>query len=193
MSYSYKWIYVMAFFTLFSSHSMQPVKEDAGESRTSIISYKMDKMTTYEIESLIQNLKAECNCDVEHLSAIGALILTHDKNDRTYSIGKTKGNLMKHLDDRMNIEDDDDLDWLPIPDDPDDVYDPNLDAESLNMTKGLKNQETKSGTYTLQKKRFAFNEMFQRNASKFAIFYVYKKTHVVFFVFHFVQLYIFTL
>ena len=40
-------------------------------------------------------------------------------------------------------------------------------------------------------KRFALNEMFQRNASKFAIFYMYKKTHVVFFfVFHFVQLYI---
>ena len=38
-------------------------------------------------------------------------------------------------------------------------------------------------------KRFALNKMFQWNASKFAIFYV----HVVFFVFHFVQLYIFTL
>ena len=43
-------------------------------------------------------------------------------------------------------------------------------------------------------KRFARNKIFQRNASKFAIFYVlYKKTHVVFFFFHFVQLYIFTL
>ena len=38
-------------------------------------------------------------------------------------------------------------------------------------------------------KRFALNEMFQRNASKF----MYKKTHVVFFIFHFVQLYIVTL
>ena len=40
-------------------------------------------------------------------------------------------------------------------------------------------------------KRYTLNEMFQQNASKFAI--IYKKTHVVFFVFHFVQLYIFTL
>ena len=45
-------------------------------------------------------------------------------------------------------------------------------------------------------KRFLLNKMFQQNASKFAIFYVYfmyKKPHVVFFVFHFMQLYIFTL
>ena len=40
-------------------------------------------------------------------------------------------------------------------------------------------------------KRFVLNEMFKRNASKFAIFYDYKKTHVVFFVFQFVQLYFF--
>ena len=37
-------------------------------------------------------------------------------------------------------------------------------------------------------KRFVLNEMFQQSASKFAIFYVYKKTYVVFFFFHFVQL-----
>ena len=183
----------MALLTFFSSHSMQQVKEDAGESRTSIISYKKDKMTTYEIESLIQNLKTECNCDVEHLSAIGALILTHDKNDRTDSIAKTKGNLMKHLDDRMNIEDDDDLDWLPIPDDPDDVYDPNLDAESLNMTKGLKNQETKAGTPFRKRGLHSMKCSSETLPNLQYFMYKIKKTHVVFFVFHFVQLYIFTL
>ena len=48
-----------------------------------------------------------------------------------------------------------------------------------------------SGTL-FRNKRFALNEMFQRNASKFAIFYVVYENHVVLFVFHFVQFYIFT-
>ena len=44
---------------------------------------------------LIQKLKDECNCDVENLSAIGSLILTN--------IECEKEDIMKHLDDRMNI------------------------------------------------------------------------------------------
>ena len=53
-------------------------------------------MTPSEVESLIQKLKAECNCDVEHLSDIGALILTN--------IECEKEDIMKHLDDRMNLD-----------------------------------------------------------------------------------------
>ena len=41
-------------------------------------------------------------------------------------------------------------------------------------------------------KRFALNKMFQRNSSKL-LYFMYKKTHLDFFVFHFVRLYIFTL
>ena len=41
--------------------------------------------------------------------------------------------------------------------------------------------------------RFMLDEMFQRNASKFAIFYVgIRKPKVAFSVFHFVLLYVFT-
>ena len=45
---------------------------------------------------LIQKLKDECNCDVENLSAIGSLILTN--------IECEKEDIMKLLDDRMNID-----------------------------------------------------------------------------------------
>ena len=41
-------------------------------------------------------------------------------------------------------------------------------------------------------KRFKLNLMLLRNASKFAIFFVIRKPRLGFFVFHFVQLYIFT-
>ena len=64
--------------------------------RHATISYKNNEVTPSEVESLIQKLKAECNCDVEHLSAIGALILTN--------IECEKEDIMKHLDDRMNID-----------------------------------------------------------------------------------------
>ena len=65
-------------------------------------------MTPSEVESLIQKLKAECNCDVKHLpdigivyndtslSDIGALILTN--------IECEKEDIMKHLDDRMSLD-----------------------------------------------------------------------------------------
>ena len=41
-------------------------------------------------------------------------------------------------------------------------------------------------------KRFALNKMFQRKTLQNLLYFMYKKTHVVFFVFHSVQLYIFT-
>ena len=76
------------------------------DSPTAVISYKKNEVTPSEVESLIQKLKAECNCDVEHLSDIGynetslsdigALILTN--------IECEKEDIMKHLDDRMNID-----------------------------------------------------------------------------------------
>ena len=53
-------------------------------------------MTPSEVEVLIQKLKDECNCDVENLSAIGSLILTN--------IECEKEDIMKLLDDRMNID-----------------------------------------------------------------------------------------
>ena len=65
------------------------------DSPTAVVSYKKNEVTPSEVESLIQKLKAECNCDVEHLSDIGALILTN--------IECEKEDIMKHLDDRMNI------------------------------------------------------------------------------------------
>ena len=51
-----------------------------------------------------------------------------------------------------------------------------------------KSDNTKMDIPLFRNKRFALNEMFQRTASKFPIFYV-KENSRSFFVFHFVQLY----
>jgi len=73
-------------------------------------------MTTSEVEVLIQNLKAECNCEIEHLSAIGALIIGNGNDDKAKRVSgpQLKGeNLMKYLDNRMNF-DYVDMDWIPV-------------------------------------------------------------------------------
>ena len=60
-----------------------------------IISYKKNQVTPSEVEFNIRLFKKLCNCDVEHLSDIGALILTNSKCE--------KEDIMKYLDDRLNL------------------------------------------------------------------------------------------
>ena len=95
---------------------MQLAKGIPEAASSYIVTYKKDKMTTSEVEFLIQNLKAECNCDIEHLSAIGALIIGNGNDDKAKTVSgpQLKGeNLMKYLDNRMNF-DYVDMDWIPV-------------------------------------------------------------------------------
>ena len=55
---------------------MDQVRQEEME-KISIISYRKDKISNEKIQSLFQNLRVECNCNVEHLPNIGAFILTY--------------------------------------------------------------------------------------------------------------------
>lgn len=52
-------------------------------SRTSIVSYKKDSLSDERIKHLKNQLRKDCNCDVRHLSHVGAFILTYRSRSHT--------------------------------------------------------------------------------------------------------------
>ena len=52
-------------------------------SRTSIVSYKKDSLSDKRIKQLKNQLRKDCNCDVQHLPHVGAFILTYRSRSHT--------------------------------------------------------------------------------------------------------------
>ena len=50
-------------------------------ARTTIVSYRKSEMTLDEITAEETRLRTECRCNVQHLSSVGAFILTFDSSD----------------------------------------------------------------------------------------------------------------
>ena len=72
-------------------------------AKTSIITYKKAEISNEEITTLLQNIKQQCHCHVDHLDAIGAIIITYtDSNHKR----RNKKNIFCLIDERMNYSDD---------------------------------------------------------------------------------------
>ena len=56
---------------------MREMEEEA--AKNSIVSY--DKTSVKDIKALQEQIEKECNCEVEHLDAIGAFILHYKSKD----------------------------------------------------------------------------------------------------------------
>ena len=88
-------------------------------ARTTIISYRKSEMTLDEIAAEETRLRTECRCNVQHLSSVGAFILTYDSSDH---LGLSNLNLAASKE--VGIEDqiasilDDDLTTRQTPNDP---------------------------------------------------------------------------
>ena len=50
--------------------------------KTTIVTYRKSKMTETDIHNENERLKIECKCNVQHLSNVGAFILTYDSSPR---------------------------------------------------------------------------------------------------------------
>ena len=51
--------------------------------KTTIVTYRKSKMTETDIDTENERLKKDCKCHVQHLSNVGAFILTYDSSPRS--------------------------------------------------------------------------------------------------------------
>ena len=103
--------------------SLEPIRgvQEATDqaARTTIVSYRKSEMTLDEITAEETRLRTECRCNVQHLSSVGAFILTFDSSDH---LGLSNLNLAASKE--VGIEDqiasilDDDLTTRRTPNDP---------------------------------------------------------------------------